>query len=78
MYMLWLLFCENIFNNLYGYRRNGMAIDFNYLQLHLCILITEKSPWAVISQGDIIRGDFYYFLFYTHTHAHIYKYIYIY
>lgn len=55
-----------------------MAVDFNYLQLHLCILITGKSPWAGISQGDIIRGDFYYFLFYTHTHAHIYKYIYIY
>ena len=55
-----------------------MAIDFNYLQLHLYILITEKSPWAVISQGDIIRGDFYYFLFYAHTHIHMHTYINIY
>ena len=55
-----------------------MAIDFNYLQLHLYILITEKSPWAVISQGDIIRGDFYCFLFHTHTHMHTYINIYIY
>lgn len=55
-----------------------MAIDFKYLQLHLYILITEKSPWAVISQDDIIRGDFYCFLFHTHTHMYTYINIYIY
>lgn len=48
MDILWPLFCENIFNNWHGYRKNGIATEFNYLLLHLYLLITEKSPWAMI------------------------------
>lgn len=51
MDILWPLFCENIFNNWHAYRKNGIATEFNYLLLHLYLLITEKSPWAMIKAG---------------------------
>lgn len=48
------LFCEGIFNNLRGYRRNGIDIDYHYPLLRLYLINTKKSPWAMIREGDVI------------------------
>lgn len=75
MATLWPLFCENIFNNVYVYGRNGIATDYHYLLLHLYLLITEGSPWATIKAGWYNYGWFLLFsasflYFYHKYHEH--------
>lgn len=53
MSILQFLFCEDIFNNLYGYGRNGVSFPL----LHLYLLITKNSPSAMTRQSLIIMCD---------------------